>query len=241
MKKEKTNQELAILHDSHILNDKSIKSLLSIKEDLEQGFLKRQRFRPRFLMEVSVLNDMKFPTPDSKYWQSNLERDTHFRNLVELSFVYKEKIADIHILEAELHELEQEQDGNEIAKARIEKKMIQIQHEKNSLVFMQKEALERVREIMNWTDIMKQLEQNLKYSKENPELHLPESFSLRFAREREAMRIAGRENAANDLAGAMNIISLGKTAFDNPRVLQLIKEEQKKKLGGDTNGKLFKG
>lgn len=231
MNKNSKNKDLALVNSANILDAKTIKKLRNIAGELEHGFNVRQRFRPRFLMEVSVLNDMKFPTPDAKYWQCNLERDTHFKNLVELSFNYKEKIADIHILEAELHELEQSKES-ETNEAKKEKKNIQIQHEENSLTFMKKEAYERVREIMNWTDIMGQLSAKLKYSKDNPEEHMPESYSLRFAREREAMQIAGRENAAHDLAGAMNIISLAKTAFDNPNVLKLIKEG-KKGIGGD--------
>lgn len=228
MSKNSENKDLAFVNSANILDAKTIKKLRMIEEELEHGFSVRQRFRPRFLMEVSVLNDMKFPTADAKYWQCNLERDTHFKNLVELSFNYKEKIADIHILEAELHELERSQES-EITEAKIEKKDVQIKHEKNTLTFMKKEAHERVREITNWTDIMTQLRPKLKYSKDNPEEHMPESYSLRFAREREAMQIAGRENAAHDLAGAMNIISLAKTAFDNPAVLALIEEQKKKK------------
>jgi hypothetical protein len=226
-------EEMETIESTNILSEEVFTALADIKDDLEHGFIVRQRFRPRFLMEVSVLNDMKFPTPDAKYWQCNLERDTHFRNLVDLCFRYKEKIADIHILEAECHELERK-DESEINKTKIEKKTIQTEHERNSLIFMRKEAHERVREITNWTDLMKQLEPKLEFSKDNPEEHMPKSYSLRFAREREAMRIAGQENAAHDLAGAMNIISLAKTAFDNPRVLKLI-EEKKRKLGGDKN------
>lgn len=231
------SKDLEIISSANIIDKKTINNLKKIQKDLERGFALRQRFRPRFLMEVSVLNDMKFPTPDSKYWQCNLERDVHFKNLVELCFTFKEKIADIHLLEAELHNLENISPQDEITAAKIEQKKVQIAHQKNTLIFMRKEAYERVREIMNWTDLMAQLEPKLKYSKDNPEEHMPESYSLRFAREREAMRIAGSENAAADLAGAMNIISLGKTAFVHPRVRQLIEEEKEKKekLGGGVN------
>lgn len=230
--------ELARISDANILDTKTVKKLNELVEELEAGFTHRQRFRPRFLMETSVLNDMKFPTTDAKYWQCNLERDTHFRNLLFASYDYREKIADIKILEAELHGLQYELsllDGNspaherELFQAKIVKKNAQIDKENNTLIYTKKEAYERVREILNWTDIMKQLKPDLKYSKDNVEEHMPESYALRFAREREAMRIAGTENAAHDLSGAMNIISLSKSMFSHPTVIALMEEEQKAK------------
>ncbi|MCK4529406.1 hypothetical protein KAW18_18735, partial [candidate division WOR-3 bacterium] len=124
------------IKDSGILPDGILDKLKEIDEDLEAGFTRRQRFRPRFLMETAVLNDMKFPTPDAKYWQCNVERDTHFRNLVMLSFDYREKQADIEILKEEFIGL---------SGPHRTKKLVQIEREKALLIYMQKEARERVR------------------------------------------------------------------------------------------------
>ena len=231
MEEKNKNDEIVIIQSTGILDNDVFKKITDIRKELEDGFNKQQHFRPRFLMETSVLNEMKFPTADAKYWQSNVERDTHFKNLVFLSFDYKEKQADIKILEAELHGLELKNNENtELTEAQKEKKKVQIARERQHLVYMEKEAYERVREILNWTDIMQQLEPDMKYSKDNVEAHMPEAYALRFAREREAMQIAGAENAAHDLAGAMNIISLTKSMFSHPSVIKLIDEEQKAKL-----------
>ena len=215
--------ELNIISRDHILPEDTFTKLKSIKKDLEDGFKRRQRFRPRFLMETSVLNDMKFPTPDAKYWQCNVERDVHFRNLVMLSFDYREKQVDIEILEAEIGELT----SNEINKAKSKKKQVQIDRHKQQLIYMVKEAKERVREIFNWTDIMKKLESKLKYDPDDAEAWMPEGFTLRSSREIEAMETAGRLNA-HDMDGAINMISFNKTLLDNKKVKDLLGNKTKK-------------
>jgi hypothetical protein len=46
-------------------------------------------------MEVSVLDDVHFPTPDAKYWQSVREQSVHFSELIRLSFDYRRLLVDI--------------------------------------------------------------------------------------------------------------------------------------------------
>ena len=43
-------------------------------------------FRTETEMRFSVLSDNKYPTKAAKYWQSVREQNTHFENLVHLSF-----------------------------------------------------------------------------------------------------------------------------------------------------------
>jgi len=40
-------------------------------------------------MRFSVLNDMKYPTPASKYWQCVREQNVYLENLMTLSFEYR--------------------------------------------------------------------------------------------------------------------------------------------------------
>ena len=101
--------DIELLHNSktHLIDKESIKNLTLIQEDLLKCFNKRLIHRPKYLMEVAVLKDMKFPTPDAKYWQSVLERDIQFQQLVLLSFDYREKLIDIKIKECEVEKLEE--------------------------------------------------------------------------------------------------------------------------------------
>ena len=220
--------DITLIKESEIITDDALTSLAAISEEIEAGFERRQRFRPRFLMETAVLNDMKFPTPDAKYWQCNVERDTHFRNLVMLSFDYREKQADIEILEEEFTGL---------SGPHHTKQLVRIEREKATLLYMRKEAGERVREIMNWTDIMTKLLPDMKHPVDDAEAYMPEAYAIRYGRETEAMKLAGAMNA-HDMSGAMNIISIAKTLEMHPQVKELLKsaESAKQISGGDPDG-----
>ena len=209
------NTDIKTIDESGMLTPENIQAIQTVTKSVEAGFKRRQRFRPRFLMETAVLNDMKFPTPDSKFWQCTVERDTHFRNLVMLSFDYREKLADIEILEEELT------NRNPVSGGRVIKMQVQIERERMLLVYMKKEAEERVREIMNWSEIMDKLEPDLKYDPEDIEAHMPEAYAIRYAREQEVMQLV---KGQSDTAGAMNVISIGKTIGQHEDVRKLINE-----------------
>ena len=220
------NTDIQTIDQSGMLATDELQAIQAVSKSVEAGFARRQRFRPRFLMETAVLNDMKFPTPDAKYWQCNVERDTHFRNLVLLSFDYREKLADIDILEEEITKL---------SGPHYKKTLVQIERERASLIYMQKEARERVREITNWSDIMQKLEPNLKHDPDDIEAHMPEAYAIRYGREQEMMRLA---QGQSDMSGAMNILSVGRTIGDHPSVKKLIEDAHTAQIeGGNTHGK----
>lgn len=205
--------DIQCIEESDMLSNEIFDKLSPISDQIKTGFELRRRFRPRFLMETSVLNNMKFPTPDSKYWQCNVERDTHFRNLVTLSFDYREKMIDIEILEEK---------SNCIGTVAMKKKLqVQIERENTALIYMRKEAAERVREILNWTEIMTELAPQLKYGVDDVEAHLPESFAARYANELKAMSVVG-ELQLSDTNGAMNILSVADSIFNHADTKKLI-------------------
>ena len=205
-KVEKQAWDLDLIRDIPLLDTKKTEQLVKIKQDLVSSFKKREVFRPKYLMEVSVLKDFKFPTPDAKYWQCVLERDVMFQNLLSLSFDFKEKQADIDIKEAQIKELKEKGDPKSLAM--IEKLKVQIQRSLFQMAIMQKEAEERHREIMAWTELINRLRPQLKYDPNDPEAHLPESFLIRAARQKMMIQQIG----AQDMNGAMNILGLGETA-----------------------------
>ena len=181
-------------------------TLKNIDTELISSLQKSQMFRPKYLMEVSVLEDVRFPTPDSKYWQAILERNVMFQNLCFLYFDYKEKLVDIKIKDAEITELEKTK--TELSIVQAEKLNIQKERIKMQTEFVKKEARERVREIRDWTEIIKTLEPQMKYSKDDPEEHMPESYLIRFAEQTNLIKELG----ASDMNGAINTIAQGKTA-----------------------------
>lgn len=210
------NTDITTIEDAGILNTENINAIRAVSQSIQEGFDRRQRFRPRFLMETAVLNDMKHPTPDAKYWQSTVERDVHFKNLLMLSFDYREKQADIDLLELEVDVICGDLTLREPERR---KKQIQIERERVLLLYMAKEAQERVREITSWSEIMEELEPQLKYDPEDIEAHMPEAYAIRYAIENEVMQLV---EGQSDMNGAMNIISVGKSIGQHKAVQDLI-------------------
>ena len=86
MKEEKS---LDIIRGASILPMEEMEYIETIMPDLAFGFEHAQIFRTRTEMEVSVLDDLKHPTPDAKYWQAMREQQVHFSELVMLSYEYR--------------------------------------------------------------------------------------------------------------------------------------------------------
>jgi len=144
-KAELTETPFNIIQQSDILTEKDLDLLNPLKQELKETFIKSQLFRTRTEMEVSVLNDIKHPTPQSKYWQSVREQNVMFNELVMLSYEYRKNLVKIKImkrnLEKEVDELEKE-----LIQIEIEKKTFTLKHQ-------EKTAKDRIREIKAWSEI----------------------------------------------------------------------------------------
>jgi hypothetical protein len=109
-----------IISKSELVEKLDFQAILEMKDELNDMFQKAQCFRTRTEAEVSVLNDLKFPTPASKYRQSVREQNVMFENLVELSYDYRKKV-----LENKKLQLQIKLETNE-----IEKELLQIELER---------------------------------------------------------------------------------------------------------------
>ena len=196
--------DLAIIKNSSILNEDNYKALALIQKDLEHGFKVNQVFRSRYEMTYGVLNDLKFPTADSKHWQAIREQQVHFQELALLSFEYKKTLAQIELLEAQILKLHQT-NGDLTTPARIKLKEIEIEKLEFISVQWQKIAQERVREVTSWAQIIQKLLPQLKYSPDSYEEHQPESYLQRFQNELGVLKSV--EYKANDPAGLINMVS----------------------------------
>ena len=168
---------------------------------LEQRFNAGQRFRSRYEMENSVLMDVKYPTPDSKYWQSVREQMVFFENLVILSYEYKKNLANLEILKCEKEEIEieiklktslikkpnQPKSALDLTlrklSAHLSIKEAEIGQAEFSLICQQKVAQDRLREVLTWEDIMSKLIPSIKHGIDSYEEHQPESSYQRFYQE----------------------------------------------------------
>lgn len=122
-------------------------------------------------MEVSVLQDIKRPTPDAKYWQAQKEQKAMFRELVFLSFEYRKNMLEIRQLEERL----KEQTG-------ADAELTQVELDKKRFIALEQEqvAKDRAREIKEWHEIKERLKKDMKFSLEDCDEHQLASYTLRF-------------------------------------------------------------
>ena len=90
MSKEKRNIATKLETESkyltNILDKDDVKNFKKLIPELQDTWMKKQMFRTETEMRFSVLSDNKYPTKAAKYWQSVREQNTHFENLMHLSF-----------------------------------------------------------------------------------------------------------------------------------------------------------
>jgi hypothetical protein len=196
-------------------------------------------------MEVSVLNDLKHPTNDSKYWQAIREQNVHFSELVSLSYEYKKRVQEISIKKAdegllskEIKEMcfsgDAESVKFKLAKAIAGREIIKIDIEKMNwgLIQMTKTAINRVREIMCWQDILDKLKPVLRWSPDTYEDHQWASYKIRFNNELENSIKSGANTSSSEIN---NLIGLFTTMerITSGKGVQLNDERPKIELPSD--------
>lgn len=139
------NNQLKNVEQAGVLPKEDLENLVTLSEELQETFLKTQVFRTRTEMEISVLNDVKFPTPSLKYWQAVREQNVMFTELIMLSYEYRKNQVEIKKLERDIAKEEDD----------LERELLQIELEKKTFISYQQKrvAHARAREIKNWSEI----------------------------------------------------------------------------------------
>jgi len=104
--KELVDKESNNLHN--ILDAKDVSAFKDMVEELKDTWTKKQVFRTETEMRFSVLNDLKYPTKASKYWQCVREQNVYLENLMTLSFEYRKNEIEIKKLNKKIDEEEDE-------------------------------------------------------------------------------------------------------------------------------------
>ena len=153
IKGELTETPFNIIQTSDILTKEDIAKLTPLTQELKETFVKSQMFRTRTEMEVSVLNDIKFPTSTLKYWQAIREQNVMFQELVMLSYEYRKNLIKIKQLEIKI--------ANETNE--LEKELLQIEMEKKMFISknQEKTAKDRIRELKAWSEIKESEARNM--------------------------------------------------------------------------------
>jgi hypothetical protein len=192
---------LDIIGQSKILTDNDLNVIRDLKGELVDNFLHAQVFRTRTEMEVSVLNDMNFPTPDAKYWQCQREQGVHFHELVMLSYDYRKNLVEIRKLQKKLRVLPDDEFVED------ERELLIIEIEKLTFIARNQEkvAKDRIREVREWHEIKDRLIPQMVHSLEDCNEHQLVSYTRRFIYQWLAMGESGSPGERQNLMSQMDM------------------------------------
>ena len=154
---------------TNILDREDVKDFKKLIPELQDTWHKKQMFRTETEMRFSVLSDNKYPTKAAKYWQSVREQNTHFENLVHLSFDARKNEVEIKKLQ---RDIKKEKDPLE-----VELKQIEIEEKLYGKASMELVAKHRMREVATWSKLKKEFDDN-QFNKQDVNDHQAESYKL---------------------------------------------------------------
>jgi hypothetical protein len=150
--KEKRNIHELIVKEAPSLNNlldvEDVKEFKALTGELRDTWTKKQVFRTETEMRMSVLQDAKYPTKASKYWQCVREQNVFLENLMNLSFEARRNEVKLKKLK---QKLEKEEDP-----IKLELLQIDIDEKTYSVANMQLVARDRMREIKLWSALKKE-------------------------------------------------------------------------------------
>jgi hypothetical protein len=174
MSKEKRNIATKLETESkyltNILDKEDVKEFKKLIPELQDTWHKKQMFRTETEMRFSVLSDNKYPTKAAKYWQSVREQNTHFENLVHLSFDARKNEVEIKKLERDIK--------NEKDELEVELKQIELEEKLYAKAQMELVAKHRMREVATWSKLKKEFDDN-SFDKQDVNTHQAHSYMLR--------------------------------------------------------------
>jgi len=133
---------------NNLLDPNDVKEFSQLTNELRDTWTKKQMFRTETEMRMSVLQDAKYPTKASKYWQCVREQNVFLENLMTLSFDARRNEVKLKRLK---QKLETEKDP-----IKLELLQIDIDEKTYNVANMQLVARDRMREIKLWSVLKKE-------------------------------------------------------------------------------------
>ena len=219
MDKEKRNiQTLATTQSkylSDILDVEDVKEFKSLIPELKDTWKKKQVFRTETEMRFSVLSDNKYPTRASKYWQCVREQNTHFENLMHLSFDARKNDVEIEKLRTKIKK----------EKDKLEKQLLQIELEEKvySKASMELVAKHRMREVATWSKLKKEFYDG-SFDDKDVNTHQAQSYKIRLEHQKATLTPGSSQPEVFNVLGQLN--TLDRVIKDG----ELLPNKEKKKI-----------
>ena len=135
---------------NNLLDPNDVKEFKELTNELRDTWTKKQVFRTETEMRMSVLQDAKYPTKASKYWQCVREQNVFLQNLMTLSFDSRRNEVKLKRLQEKLKTEENE----------LKRELLQIDIDEKTFAVanMQLVARDRMREIKLWSTLKKEFD-----------------------------------------------------------------------------------
>ena len=159
-------------HLNNLLEPTDLSDFKGMVEELRDTWTKKQVFRTETEARFSVLQDNRYPTKASKYWQCVREQSSYLDNLMTLSFDYRRSEAKIKWLQGKV---EKEQDEYKLTKYEID--LDECRFAKAS---MEKTAKHRMREIEMWSKLKLEFNDG-SFNDKDVNQHQLESYGMQYA------------------------------------------------------------
>ena len=157
--KEKRNIHELIVKETpnlhNVLDTEDVSKFKELTSELRDTWTKKQVFRTETEMRISVLQDAKYPTKASKYWQCVREQNVFLENLMSLSFDARRDAVKLKKL----------------------KQKLDIDEKTYSVANMQLVARDRMREIKLWSTLKKEFDDG-SFDTKDVNRHQLDSYAL---------------------------------------------------------------
>ena len=201
MTNEKRNIQIVAETESkyltNILDRQDVQQFKKLIPELKDTWRKKQMFRTETEMRFSVLSDNKYPTRAAKYWQSVREQNTHFENLMHLSFDARKNSVEIKKLQKKI---KQEKDP-------LEKQLLQIDLEQKvyNQASMELVAKHRMREVATWSKLKKEFHDG-SFDDEDVNTHQADSYMLRLQHQKATLTPGSSQPEVFNVLGQLDTL-----------------------------------
>ena len=182
---------------NNLLDPNDVKEFKEMTSELRDTWTKKQVFRTETEMRMSVLQDAKYPTKASKYWQCVREQNVFLENLMSLSF-------DARRNEVKLKKLKQKLETEEDPLKR-ELLQIDIDEKTYSVANMQLVAKDRMREIKLWSALKKEFNDG-SFDDKDVNRHQLDSYALIMKNKAETLTTGSSQPEVFNVLGQLQTI-----------------------------------
>ena len=190
--------QISLCPNLGLFTPEQARDLADLSEEITEAWNNQVVWRTLTEACYSVLNDIKFPTPASKYHQATKEQLVFYEQTIFLSFDHRERQIDL------AETLEKLETAGGYEKQRLEVKRDRLLFE---IEGMKVQARDRIRELKMWSEIKAALEDGT-FDTRNKDTDELIHLTVRYCRE--ASLIKGK---TNDIGAATNIVGQATTCL----------------------------